>query len=64
MAFPKTKEKSKMMVCQDCLELVDPTKIYSVFKIDHYYFSCEPCMKDRGVTGEVWRKPRTKKSKS
>ncbi len=60
MAF----QKSKGVVCQDCFELVEPTKIYLIFKTDHYYFLCEPCMKDRGVIGKVWRKPRTNKAKS
>ncbi len=64
MAFPKTNEKSKLVVCQGCLDSFEPTKIYTVFKVDHYYFACEPCMKDRGVSGDLWRKPRTKKSKT
>jgi|694.fasta_scaffold125533_6 hypothetical protein len=64
MAPQNSKEKSKFVICQNCIERFEPTEIYTVFKVDHYYFSCKPCMEKKGVTGEVWRKPRTRKTKS
>jgi len=62
--MPIAKEKSKLILCQECIEAFKPTEIYTILKVDHYYFLCGPCMQANGVTGEVWKKSKTKKSKT
>ena len=67
MAYPpksKANNRNREIVCQDCLELFKQTEIYTVEVRAHYIFLCAPCVESRGITGKLYKEPKTRKTKS